>query len=427
MKRTHASTGLLSGLAGLSAALQPLLALAPAWSQDQVAPLRKRLAAPAAQAPADQAELAPIVDRDSLPVDVTPSGASHPEMARVPSSSAFEPVEDSQWDGWTREERTNIRVYERANRGVVNITTKTIRPDHFMMAVIDTDGTGSGTILDKQGHILTNLHVVEGAREIRVSLYNGEDFEAGLVGQDPVNDIAVLRIAAPAELLNPIPLCDAERMRVGQKVYAIGNPFGLERTLTVGIVSSLNRSLPSRNGRTMKSIIQIDAALNRGNSGGPLLDSRARLIGMNTAIASNTGENTGVGFAIPVGTIQRVVRELIQNGRVVRPTAGIAHVHPTDVGLVVAALIPGGPAEQAGLRGFRVLRQQRQRGAFLYERTVVDRSYADIITAVAGNPVATFDDLLTAVEQREPGDQLTITVLRDGQSKDLTVLLVAED
>ena len=197
--------------------------------------------------------------------------------------------------------------------------------------------------------------------------------------------------------------------------------------MTVGIISSLNRSIPARSGRTMKSIIQIDAALNQGNSGGPLLDSRGKLIGMNTAIASNTGENTGVGFAIPVGTIQRVVPQLIANGRVIRATAGIAHVHPTEVGLVVAALIPGGPAEQAGLRGFRVLREQRQRGAFLYERTIVDRSYADIITAVAGQPVRSFDDLLTAVEQQEPGDQLRLSILRDSTPRELTLTLAAEE
>jgi S1-C subfamily serine protease len=219
----------------------------------------------------------------------------------------------------------------------------------------------------------------------------------------------------------------SQQLRVGQKVYAIGNPFGLDRTLTVGIISSLNRSIPSHNGRTMKSIIQIDAALNRGNSGGPLLNSRGLLIGMNTAIASHTGENTGVGFAIPVASIQRVVPQLIEQGRVIRATSGIVHVHPTEAGLWVAALLPGGPAEQAGLRAFRVLREQRQRGAFLYERTVVDRGYADIIVAAEGQPVRTFDELMTLVEDRNPGDPFELSILREGQEAKISLRLGVEE
>jgi S1-C subfamily serine protease len=292
---------------------------------------------------------------------------------------------------------------------------------------VPAEGTGSGSILDQNGHILTNYHVVEGAQEISVTLHDGQSYDARLIGFDPPNDVAVLRINAPAEELVPMDLGDSTRLKVGQIVYAIGNPFGLERTMTTGIISSLNRSLPTKGNRTMKSIIQIDAALNRGNSGGPLLNSRGLLIGMNTAIASNTGENTGVGFAIPAGTIQRVVPQLIEKGRVIRPTAGIVHTHPTEAGLVVAALLPGGPAEQAGLRGFRVLRQQRQRGAFLYERTVVDRGYADCIVAAEGQPVHTFDELLTLVEEKQPGDPLVLTVLREGQEAEITLRLGVEE
>jgi S1-C subfamily serine protease len=296
-----------------------------------------------------------------------------------------------------------------------------------MQAEVAADGTGSGSVLDKEGHILTNLHVVEGAREIRVTLHNGEDYEAGIVGQDPVNDIAVLRIGAPADALYPISFGSSDRLRVGQKIYAIGNPFGLDRTMTIGIVSSLNRTIPSRNGRAMKSIIQIDAALNQGNSGGPLLDSRGQLIGMNTAIASEIGQNTGVGFAIPAGTISRVVPQLIESGRVIRPSVGIAHVHPTDAGLLVAALIPGGPAEQAGVQGFRVIREQKQRGAFLYERTVVDRTSADIVQTVDGEPVRSFDQLLSAVEAKQPGDAVTLGIVRGNQTQSVQIQLRTEN
>jgi S1-C subfamily serine protease len=216
-------------------------------------------------------------------------------------------------------------------------------------------------------------------------------------------------------------------LRVGQKVFAIGNPFGLERTLTVGIISSLNRTLPSRSARTMKSIIQIDAALNRGNSGGPLLDNRGFVIGMNTAIASRTGQNTGVGFAIPVSTVRRVVPQLIEDGRVIRPDIGITRVYQTDNGLVIATMTPGGPAERAGLRGFRIIRERRQRGPFLYEQTRIDRSYADMIVAVEGQPIRTADEFLTQIETRQPGDVVTLTVVRSGRELKIRVPLEAEE
>lgn len=325
----------------------------------------------------------------------------------------------------TQQEQVNVRVYEDVNRSVVNITTRTVKPDAFFFVDLPAEGAGSGSVLDQQGHILTNYHVVEGAREIRVTLFDGEVYEASLVGQDPPNDIAVLKIKAPAETLFPVVLAESSRLKVGQQVYAIGNPFGLERTLTVGIISSLNRSLPSRSGRTMKSIIQVDAALNRGNSGGPLMDSSSRVIGMNTAIASTTGENTGIGFAIPANTIRRVVPELIQNGRVVRADLGITRVHETDKGLVIAAMTPGGPAEKAGLRGFRVVREQRRRGPFVYEHTSIDRSAADMIVAIDGETVRTADDLLGIIDAKRPGEEAAVTVVRDKQKITIATRLVA--
>lgn len=342
-------------------------------------------------------------------------------------SRAQAPVPDGRvdWSDFTPEERVYIEVYERVNRSVVNITTKATKAELFFLAETPVEGAGSGSVIDQQGHVLTNYHVVEGAQTIRVMLFNGESYDATLVGQDTLNDIAVLRVAAPADQLFPVRFGDSARLRVGQRVIAIGNPFGLERTMTLGIVSSLNRSLPSRGGRTLKSIIQIDAALNRGNSGGPLLDSRGRLIGMNTAIASSTGENTGVGFAIPVNTLARVVPQLIQNGRVIRPDIGITRVLETERGLVVVTISPNGPADHAGLLGFRVVKTQRRRGPFVYEEQRLDRSRADLIVTVDGRRVKSADDLLGIVEAKRPGETVELGIIRDSQEGRVAIVLGA--
>ena len=327
---------------------------------------------------------------------------------------------------FTPEEQTNVAVYEAVNRSVVNINTKASLPSGLFMLEVPSEGAGSGIILDKQGHVLTNFHVVEGAKEVQVLLYDGSSHGAVLVGFDPATDVAVLKVDAPAALLEPVVFGTSSDLKVGQRAFAIGNPFGLERTLTTGIISSLNRSLPTRSGRTIKSIIQTDAAINPGNSGGPLLDSGSHLIGMTTAIASRTGQSAGVGFAIPVGTIARIVPQLIQRGKVVRPDAGIARVYQTDVGLLVAALTPDGPAEQAGMRGFKIVRERRRQGPFVTEFERVDRSGADVIVAVAGLPVRTADDFLSAVESKNPGDQVLITVEREKHRLDIPVILNAE-
>jgi len=327
---------------------------------------------------------------------------------------------------YTEEELVNIRVYEKVNRGVVNISTKVIRPDAFFGFDQSAEGAGSGSVLDKRGHILTNYHVIDGAREIRVTLFDGETYPATLVGQDPVNDLAVVKIDAPEVSLFPVEIGHSARLRVGQKVYAIGNPFGLERTMTVGIISSLNRQLPGRAGRTMKAIIQLDAALNRGNSGGPLLDSRGRMIGVNTAIASRTGTNTGVGFAVPATTVRRVVPALLKDGRVIRPDVGITRVYQTDRGLIIAAMSEGGPAEKAGLRGFRTVVERTRRGPFVFEQKRVDRSHADLIIAVDGKPTKTTDQFLTEIERHKPGERVVISVIRDGRTVDVPVVLGEE-
>ncbi|NLF09127.1 MAG: trypsin-like serine protease, partial [Pirellulaceae bacterium] len=204
------------------------------------------------------------------------------------------------------DEQINVFVYQQVNRSVVNINTRGTAGNSFLMFEVISEGEGSGTVIDRAGHILTNYHVVEGAKEIRVTLFDGKSYDAQLVGGDPDTDVAVLKIDAPAETLFPAVFGSSTDLLVGQRVFAIGNPFGLERTLATGIISSLNRSIPGRSGRrSLRSIIQIDAAINPGNSGGPLLDTRARMIGMNTAIASHTGSSAGVAFAIPVNTIAR--------------------------------------------------------------------------------------------------------------------------
>jgi S1-C subfamily serine protease len=331
-------------------------------------------------------------------------------------------------DDLTPEERVNVAVYDNANRGVVNITTKGFQGERFLMIEVPSEGEGSGVVLDRQGHILTNYHVVDGARQIQVTLFDGKTYEAKLKGQDPATDVAVIQIAAPPQSLFPVQLGSSTQLRVGQRVYAIGNPFGLERTLTTGIISSLNRSLAGRRGgRALKSLIQIDAAINPGNSGGPLLDSHSRMIGMNTAIYSKSGQSAGVGFAIPVSTIARVLPQLLSTGRVLRPDAGIAVVHPTEHGLMVVKLTPGGPAERAGLQGPRVVRQEKRQGPFVFQYQTIDRAAADLIVAVDGKPVKTGDDYLDAIESKRPGDRVVLTAVRNGQQRQILLILEAAE
>jgi S1-C subfamily serine protease len=208
-------------------------------------------------------------------------------------------------------------------------------------------------------------------------------------------------------------------------VFAIGNPFGLERTLTIGIVSSLNRSIESPSKRKIRSIIQTDAAINPGSSGGPLLDSQGQLIGMNTAIASNTGQSAGVGFAIPSSAIRRIVPQLIQRGKVVRPDVGIVRVLETETGIVIATMSKGGPAEQAGLRGFGLKTQRRRQGPFVFEQTSVDRSTADRIVAVNGQPVTRAEQFLDQIESHRPGEDVALTIEREGRQVNVTVRLGA--
>lgn len=327
----------------------------------------------------------------------------------------------------TPEELANIRVYEIANRGVVNITTSTVQYDRMFGLPMEGEGSGSGSVIDKQGHVITNNHVIEDAQEINVTLASGDTYPAQLVGSDAEYDIAVLKIEAPEEKLFPIPFGRSDNLQVGQRAYAVGNPFGrFEGTLTIGIVSSLNRSVPSRVGnRGMMGIIQTDAAMNPGNSGGPLLNSSAEMIGMSVAIASKIGQNSGVGFAIPIDRVSRYLPELIEHGKVIRAYHGIVTLVKTQQGLRIAKLSRGGPAEQAGLRGFRLIRRERRQGLNLYIDTRIDRDYADTILAIDGNRIETDTDFLEVMNRFKPGDTVTFTVLREGQQKQIPVTLGA--
>jgi S1-C subfamily serine protease len=321
-------------------------------------------------------------------------------------------------NGLTPDESVSVYIYEKNNRSVANIMTRTPRRG-FLLDADDKEGSGSGCVLDKDGHILTNYHVIEGAREIRVTLFDGETYEAKRVGADPINDTAVIRIDAPREVLFPPAMGDSRTLRVGMKVFAIGNPFGYERTLSTGVISSLNRSLQVTQARSIKSIIQIDAAINPGNSGGPLFDSHGRLIGMNTAIATRTGQSAGIGFAIPISLVQRIVPQLIAKGRVIRADIGISRVYETNKGLLIKTLDPRGPAARAGLKGPKLV--EYRRGPFVIEG--LDRTAADLIVGVDGNETKTTEDFLSYIDSKNPGDEVLLRIIREGRTLTVPVVL----
>ena len=306
------------------------------------------------------------------------------------------------------DEKNNIEIYESVNKAVVNITTRRLQVDEFFLLAVPSEGTGSGFVIDKQGHIVTNYHVVENARDLVVTLYNGQPYQAKLIGVDPDNDIAVVKIEIPPEKLFPGKLDPGSELKVGQKVLAIGNPFGLERTLTTGIISSLGRTLRSENGRLIKGIIQTDAAINPGNSGGPLLNSNGYIIGVNAAIVSKVGQSSGIGFAIPVKTVKKIIKDLITYGYVIRTNIGILQVYETGNGLLITQLEPNGPAQVAGLHGPKLIVQRN--GVIEYRS--IDRSVADLIVGIDGRDVHSFDELLDYIESKKPGVVVEISVIR---------------
>ena len=325
---------------------------------------------------------------------------------------------------FSADEQISISVYDNVNRSVVNINTRVVRNDMWLLGGrTESEGSGSGWVLDAEGHIVTNHHVIAGSDVVTVTLFEGDPLPARVVGSDPQNDIAVLKIGAPPELLFLVSLSDSRTLKVGQRIYAIGNPFGLERTMTVGIVSSLDRSLRSKTGRLMKGIIQLDAALNQGNSGGPLLDSDGAVVGMNTAIASLNGGNSGVGFAVPINTIRRVVPQLLQFGEVRRASLGIDLFWKAEDGLGIAHVEPGGPAAEAGLRGLSIERKVVRVAGQLYEQRAIDRSSSDRVIEIEGQSISTTDDLQDVLDQFKPGQQVNVTVRRGEQTLTVQITL----
>lgn len=329
-------------------------------------------------------------------------------------------------------ERVAVEVYEHCNRSVVNIDTQTTVNTLFF-GQEEVPGAGSGIVLDKEGHVLTNSHVIAGVDAAKITLFNGETYDARLVGEDPVTDLAVIKIKAPAASLFPINFGDSAKLLVGQHVFAIGNPFGLERTLTSGLISSLNRSIPSRiEGRSIKGLIQTDAAVNPGNSGGALLDTKGRLIGINTAIATKGGGSNGVGFAIPSKTILRIVPQLLANRKVIRGEIGIDAVRefarelPNGTvvqGLLIKSLAEKGPAGRAGLRGPKVVRVSRVFRGMEIIQPQLDMSVADIITAADGVPIKKVDDFTAVIDERKPGDKVVLDVFRENKTIKIPVTL----
>jgi putative serine protease PepD len=335
-----------------------------------------------------------------------------------------EPADIQAAVAFTPEEEINIRVYRSASPAVVNITTTAVAYDFFLNPV-PKEGTGSGAIIDRSGHILTNFHVIDGARRLEVTLADGSKWQARPIGADPGNDLAVIKIDAPAETLTVIPMGDSSRLVVGQKVLVIGNPFGFERTLTGGIVSSTGRSIRAENGRLIRGIIQTDAAINPGNSGGPLLNSSGEIIGVSTAIFSPSGGSVGVGFAVPINTAKRIIADLINRGYVARPYLGISGHEvfpalaealrlPVKEGIMVVEVAPGSPAQRAGIRGS---------DRAVQVGNMIVRVGGDIITEVDQMKVRTFEELSDFIDAKQPNDTVTLTFNRQGRTSVIEVRL----
>jgi len=323
-------------------------------------------------------------------------------------------------------ERENISIYERLNSAVVNITTETMAINWFLEPVPQEGGSGSGSIIDTRGYVLTNNHVIENAYKVYINLADGSQFEGEIVGVDPESDIAVLKFDPTQGMeLRTIPYGDSANLMVGQKVLAIGNPFAMERTLTVGIVSGLGRPIQTSRNRIIRDMIQTDASINPGNSGGPLLDTQGRMIGINTIIYSPSGGSVGVGFAVPVNTAKRVVNEIMQYGRVRRGwiDATVVQIFPSLVryarlpvnsGLLVSRTRRGGLAERAGLR--------QGSEPVQYGRSVIYLG-GDIITSVNGMSTNTLADLYSSLEASRPGDTVKVEIIRGGRTSTFDVTL----
>jgi S1-C subfamily serine protease len=338
---------------------------------------------------------------------------SHAAFSETPPAGISDPATST-------DEQNNIEVYRTLSPGVVFIHSTSYARDFFGF-VEPQEGSGSGSILDQQGNILTNYHVIEGAQKLSVSLGGKKDYPAIVVGGDPDTDLAVIRLTEkPAGGITVVPLGDSDKLVVGQKVLAIGNPFGLDRTLTTGVISGLQRPIRARNNRLIEGAIQTDASINPGNSGGPLLDSHGRMIGINSQILSPSGSSAGVGFAVPVSIAKRVVPQLLQNGRVRRPKLGISTRDisslrnqidlPVEDGVLIYQVARSGGAAAAGLRGV----QQTETG---------DVELGDIIVGVDNDKVSNSDDLFRVLDKHQIGETVQVQIWRDGRRMSVPVRL----
>ena len=318
----------------------------------------------------------------------------------------------------TDDENNNIEIFRSASPSVVYVTNTALRRSGFFSLNIQEipQGNGTGFIWNDEGLIVTNFHVIQGASRVTITLHDQSTWNAELVGFAPDKDLALLRIDAPKKLLKPIPLGDSSALEVGRKVLAIGNPFGLDTTLTIGVVSALGREITSLTNRTIRDVIQTDAAINPGNSGGPLLNSQGQLIGVNTQIVSPSGASSGIGFAIPVNTVKRIVPQLVEYGREVRPVIGVDLLSDSwsrqrgILGVPVTEVIKGYPAAEAGMVGL----QQDQRGNIFL---------GDVIIAVDGVEIDSQDDLFNEIEKHQPGDTITILTERNQKKMEFEVTL----
>jgi S1-C subfamily serine protease len=319
------------------------------------------------------------------------------------------------------DEKATVQLFEQTSPSVVNITTLGLTTDLYRRSVEVPQGTGTGFLWDNAGHVVTNYHVVRSAGAARVTLADHQNFAAELVGVAPNVDVAVLRISAGAHKLPPLRIGTSSDLQVGQKVFAIGNPFGLDQSLTTGVLSALGRTIQSPSGEPIDEVIQTDAAINPGNSGGPLLDSAGRLIGVNTAIYSPSGSNAGIGFAVPVDTVRRVVTEIIATGKATRPTLGVNlddrvnSILTSRMGLqgnVVMGVEPGSGAAAAGLRGTEMAADGR----------IIP---GDVILKIDDKPVKNRNEVYLVLNRKRPGDTVTLTILREGQQQQVEVTLGA--
>lgn len=346
---------------------------------------------------------------------------AYPYFTEGPSAEAA----DKPYDPATQDEANSIDIYKRVSPAVVNITSTTIDFDFFFNAM-PKQGSGSGGIIDSRGHILTNYHVIQGARALEVTLFDKRRFKAKVVGADPSNDLAVIKIETGSEAFTVIQLGSSSNLQVGQKVLAIGNPFGLEGTLTTGVISSLRRSIRAENGKLIDDVIQTDAAINPGNSGGPLLNSHGELIGINTQIFSTSGGNIGIGFAVPVNTAKAIIPDLISEGRVRRAYARLSGYEltpdlaqaldlPVDHGILVVRTQPDDSFSQSGIRGGRQ--------TYLVGNSLMILG-GDIIFEAEGQAINRIEDLDRAVERKRPGDILNLKIYRDSRVMTVRVNLI---